>query len=26
LREASKYAKNRQVRMRVQQSLKPLNP
>ena len=25
LREASKYAKNRQVRMRVQQSLKPLN-
>ena len=26
LREASKYVKNRQVRMRVQQSLKPLNP
>jgi hypothetical protein len=26
LREASKYAKNRQVRMRVQQSLRPLNP
>jgi hypothetical protein len=26
LREASKYAKNRQVRMRVQQSLKPLKP
>ena len=25
LREASKYVKNRQVRMRVQQSLKPLN-
>lgn len=26
LREGSKYVKNRQVRMRVQQSLKPLNP
>jgi hypothetical protein len=26
LREASKYVKNRQVRMRVQQSLKPLKP
>lgn len=26
LREASKYAKNRKVRMRVQQSLRPLSP